>query len=289
MVKKNKSRDENYWKVLNSLKEREFFKDTLKQLKSKRLIFTVTTGRSGTGYLAKMLSLFPSIYAFHEPEPDFVDVMRKAIEKPELAVKFWVFKKLPVIAKLLKNIYCETSHLFCKGFFYPLLDLGILPELIILRRERRKVAKSLFELDTIPGRTPLAIFYYLKPDDRGVYLPLANWQKLHDYQLCYWYCLEIEKRMEIYREEVLKRGGKVYEAEFSSLLSLEGFISFVDKMGILPSHPENIIEKLKQQIGKKINEKREEKVRKLEKELSTSQIEELEREVENLVGYSGYK
>ena len=31
------------------------------------------------------------------------------------------------------------------------------------------------------------------------------------------------------------------------------------------------------------------KLEKLENELSTSQIEELEREVENLVGYLGYK
>ena len=284
-----KLKDKKYRKVLNSLKEKNFFREALEQLESKRLIFTVTTGRSGTGYLATMLSLIPSIHAFHEPEPDFVDVMRKAIEKPELAVRFWVFKKLPVIAKLPKNIYCETSHLFCKGFFYPLLDLGILPELIILKRERRKVAKSLFELNTIPGRTPLAILYYLKPDDRGVYLPINNWQRLHDYQLCYWYCLEIEKRMEIYKEEILKRGGKVYEVEFSSLLNLKDFISFVGKMEILTSCPESIIKKLKQQIGKKINEKKEEKVRKLEKELSVSQIEELEKEVENLVGYSGYE
>ncbi len=283
-----KTKNRKYWKVLNSLKEKKIFKEVLEKLKSKRLVFTVTSGRSGTKYLATMLSLIPSINAFHEPEPDFVYVMRKAISKPELAVKFWIFKKLPAIASLQGNFYCETSHLFCKGFFYPLLDLDILPELIILRREKRKVAKSLFELNTIPGRTPLAISYYLKPDDEGVYLPINNWHKLHDYQLCYWYCLEIEKRMEVYKEEVLKRGGKVYEVEFSSLLSFEYFISFINKMEILNLCSESTIEELKQQIGKKVNEKKEEKVRKLENELSSSQIEKLEMEIENLVGYSGY-
>ncbi|WP_163328944.1 hypothetical protein GFV12_06535 [Desulfurobacterium thermolithotrophum] len=106
-----------YSKSITSFKRKKFFKRLKEQLSTKRLIFTVTTGRSGTAYLSKILSLIPNISAFHEPEPNFVDVMRLALEKPELAVKFWVLEKLPFIAKTPHNIYCETSHLFCKGSF----------------------------------------------------------------------------------------------------------------------------------------------------------------------------
>jgi len=244
-----------YNEVLDSIRSKQFFKELFRKLNTKRLIFTVTTGRSGTGYLTILLSCIPGIHAFHEPDPNFVHVMRRAIENPELALKFLAYKKLPVIAGLPHSVYCETSHLFCKGFFYPILDLGFMPEIIILKREKRKVAKSLFELNTIPGRTPLALAYYLKPDDKGVYLPINSWSKLHDYQLCYWYCLEIEKRMEVYSRELLSRGGKVYEIELSQLQSLENLLLFIRKLQ-LPITKE-VVRGLEKHINKKINVKKD--------------------------------
>ncbi len=271
----------SYQKVLNSIKSKTFFRELSEKLREKRIIFTVTTGRSGTGYLATVLSHLPNVHAFHEPEPNFVWVMRRAIEKPEVALKFLAYKKLPAIAELPYPVYCETSHLFCKGFFHPLLDLGFLPEIVILKRERRKVAKSLFELNTIPGRTPLALSYYLKPDDKGVYLPIKDWNRLHDYQLCYWYCLEIEKRMEVYKEELLSRGGKVYQVNLLELQNLETLLSFLKNLNLPLT--EETIELLRKHVGRKVNTKKDIKVRRLESELTPEQIEELEREVEKLV------
>ncbi|WP_457570373.1 hypothetical protein [Desulfurobacterium sp.] len=247
-------------------------------------MFTVTTGRSGTAYLSELLSVFASIAAFHEPEPNFVEVMRDVQSFPEEAVRFLFAKKLPFIASVDEPIYCETSHLFCKGFFYPLIELGVLPELIILRRDKRLVAKSLFELNTIPGRTIEGLKYYLKPDDR-VYLPISNWQKLHDYQLCYWYCLEIEKRMTIYSEEVRKRGGRVYDVKFNDLLELEKVLIFLKKLEV-PVDKESIIN-LALKVGVPVNTKKSVKFRKLWKELSESDVESMEKEVEEIVKLEG--
>ncbi|OMH40456.1 hypothetical protein [Desulfurobacterium indicum] len=271
--------------LIEKIKGKRFFKRLLKRLGEKRLIFTVTTGRSGTAYFTNLLSSFNIVASFHEPEPDFVNVMRKVQEFPEEAVRFLFSKKLPFIASIDKPIYCETSHLFCKGFFYPLLELGVLPELIILKRDKRLVAKSLFELNTIPGRTKLGLMYYLKPNDR-VYLPISNWHRLHDYQLCYWYCLEIEKRMAIYSKEVLFRKGKIYTIKFEDLLDFDSVIRIFGDMGL--SVNETTLAILKNRFGVPVNTKRSYKVRELARELSEETVREMEKEVEEMVEIGGY-
>ncbi|WP_457568581.1 hypothetical protein [Desulfurobacterium sp.] len=266
--------------VAEKLKNKRFFKTLQEKLKNKRLIFTVTTGRSGTGYLSSLFSSLRYVASFHEPEPNFLEAMRKAQQFPHEAVKFLYSKKLPFVASVDEPVYCETSHLFCKGFFYPLLELGILPELIVLKRDKRSVAKSLFELNTIPGRTFEALQFYLKPDDR-VYIPLRNWHKLHDYQLCYWYCLEIEKRMEIYSEEVKKRGGKVYEIDLKEILTLEGIVNFFLEMN-LPVDRE-AVEELALKAGVPVNTKKTVKSRSLFDELDEKVVSSMEKEIEEMI------
>ena len=192
-----------------------------RSLAQKRLIFTVTAGRSGTSYLAKLLALVPEVASFHEPAPHFVDVMRAVQSKPDQAYRFWIERKLPKIARVPEPIYIETSHLFCKGFAEPLLDLGIVPDLIILRRSHRKIALSLYQLGVIPGRTEEGLRFLLSPADPGV-LPLQGWHSLHDYQLCYWYCLEIERRMRIYTKLFSCAGANVVQISLEELVRLRG-------------------------------------------------------------------
>lgn len=190
-------------------------------LKRKRLIFTITTGRSGTGYLAEMLRFVPGILSCHEPEPKFSHIMRSAQTNPEVAYNFWIRKKLPAIVGKNAPIYIETSHLFCKGFIEPLIHLGIRPDVIILTRPWREVAKSLYELNIIPGRTPDGLKFLVSPEDPEV-LPLPCWKKLHDYQLCFWYCLEINRRIEIYKQLLLKKNVRIAEISFYEIITTQG-------------------------------------------------------------------
>ena len=200
-------------------------------IQEKRLIFTVTTGRSGTGYLAEMLSFIPYVHSCHEPEPRFSNVMRWAQKDKTIAVKFWMDKKLPQIANEKAPIYIETSHLFCKGFIEPLLDMDIIPDLIILTRPDRDVAKSMLRLGTIPGRTEKGLKYYLSPEDPGV-LSLPNWESLHDYQLCYWYCLEI-KRRSIYYEHILReKNAHIAKISLDDIKSLRSFRRMVRQLNL---------------------------------------------------------
>ncbi len=189
---------------------------------AKRLIFTITTGRSGTGHLAEVLRDIPDVQSYHEPEPRFSDVMRSVQEDKTVAVKFWINKKLPQIAKETASIYIETSHLFCKGFIEPLLDMGIIPDLIILSRPERDVAKSMLRLGAIPGRTEKGLKYYLSPEDPGV-LSLPNWQSLHDYQLCYWYCLEVKRRSEYYENILHKSNAHITKVTLNEISTFRGF------------------------------------------------------------------
>ena len=54
--------------------------------RKKRPVFTVSAGRSGTKFLAKLLGLFPDTAAHHEPSPSFVHAMRHAQSNPEAAL-----------------------------------------------------------------------------------------------------------------------------------------------------------------------------------------------------------
>ena len=59
----------------------------------------------------------------------------------------------------------------------------------------------------MPGRGKLGLKYLLHPDDPGV-LPLRGWHGLSDYQLCFWYALEIERRQEAYAARLVQAGGR---------------------------------------------------------------------------------
>ncbi len=197
--------------------------DVRKSVAGKRLIFTVTTGRSGTDFLASVARVLPDVVSLHEPNPSPVDVFRwMHMGDPDLARRWWIELKLPRIAARKKPVYLETNHVYCKGFLEPLLGLGFTPSLILLRRANRSIASSLYELATIPGRTVRGDRWYLRPDDPGV-LPLPAWETFHDYQLCYWYTLEIARRQAEYEELIAERGGDTLTLDLAELNSPEGF------------------------------------------------------------------
>jgi hypothetical protein len=160
---------------------------------NKRLIFTVSSGRCGTAYLAELLGAIPGVASFHEPDPAFAQAMRRIQTDPFIAYHFWLQVKLPEILKSPEPVYAETSHLFCKGFLEPALRMGLRPALVCLRRPPREVAWSFLLRSTIPARTTNGFQHLLDPRDMNV-VPLVNWQSASNYQLCFWYALEMERR-----------------------------------------------------------------------------------------------
>lgn len=201
------------------------------QLSSKRLIFSINAGRSGSQYLANILSHVGGVASFHEPHPKFSDVMRQAQLDPGVARSFWAERKLPAIAAVPETVYSETSHLFCKGFVEAFLDFGLAADLILLRRPHREIALSLYQIKCIPARSPDGLKFLLSPADPGV-LALPNWERLTDYQLCYWYCLEIDRRMTQYHALFSERGGRVVTVSLDQLTKERDLLMFLARLDL---------------------------------------------------------
>jgi hypothetical protein len=199
---------------------------------AKRPVFTVTAGRSGTKYLQKLFALLPDTTSLHEPSPNFVHAMRHGQTNPDATVAFVRDHKLPFIAAQTAARYVETSHLFCKGFAESFIRLGVVPDIIVLRRPPREIARSLLRLNSVPARTGLGLRYLLQPNDPGV-LPLPGWTQMSNYQLCFWYALEVERRQLRYARIFGELGRRVVEVRLADLLTFDGFRQAAGQLGFL--------------------------------------------------------
>jgi hypothetical protein len=254
--------------------------EILKSIKSKRCVFTITAGRTGTNYLQKLFTLFPDTLSVHEGAPDFVNVLRRAQQNPDIAYSFCLQTKLPFIASVKKNRYVETSHLFCKGFVESFIKCGVIPDIVVLRRPPRQIASSLLKLNTVPARTPYGFMYLLSPEDPNV-LPLPQWQYMNDYQLCFWYCLEIERRQKLYTEMFRTLGATVVETQLSELLNFDSFVDIVTRLGFTASVDD---EGLKAKFSKLSSTRHNEKFKKTI-DASPEQFEQAEKEVWDRIVY----
>jgi len=210
-----------YFKKAKIKKEKSRHQTTVNTI-DKNIIMCLTTGRSGTNLLEKLLSLANDINALHEPEPSFQSVLENVRHDPSAAINFVRDSKLPSILANSETNYAETSHLFGKGFFEAFIALDIPFRLIILNRDPREVSKSLWRIKAIPSRTKHGREFLFDPTQNGV-LKLNNWEKMSDYQLCYWYCLEVERRKTIYAAECRERGIPIIEI---SMLQLKDWSKF---------------------------------------------------------------
>jgi hypothetical protein len=255
--------------------------EIIRTVQSKGPIFTVTAGRTGTTYVSRLFSLLPDTYSVHEAPPNFVVAMRRTQLKPEAGLAFCTNVKLPHIAQVKQTRYVEVSHLFCKGFLECFVKLGVVPNLLILQRAPRKVALSLLARNTVPARTPLGWKYLLAPCDRGV-LPLDNWQLLTDYQLCFWYCLEIERRQILYEHAIKQLAGTTFRVEVDNLRNYETFCSMLDAFGF------SGIEKLngRLQKGHEMVSERKHNLNQKAIQVSSDQLAKWEEEVWDMIGYS---
>jgi len=195
----------------------------IEQIRAKQLILTVTAGRTGTAFLHNLFRLFSNVDSFHEEEPSYLHVMRRVQTQPAEATRFLEKFKFPVIAACKSGTIAETSHLFCKGFLEPMINLGVYPDLVLLRRNPRRIALSLLERNTIPGRTSTGTDYLVCPSDPNT-LPLPLWEGLTDYQLCFWYALEIERRQQRYGQYMLQLGRKVCDVTANELHNPDEFL-----------------------------------------------------------------
>jgi hypothetical protein len=209
------------------------------------IILSLNPGRCGTAYLWHAFSTVPGVRGGHEPFPDFVDVMRAAQDDPGIARKWLEEVKLPYIQSY--SVYVETSHLFIQGFVEPMLDLGVVPDVIVIDRPVREVALSMWRRKEIPGRTKLGLRYRLKPDDPNVLLPVQNYSSWLNYKCCVWHVWEIRLRVQKYVPMLEAAGANVVAIRTSELGNR--FPEIVNDLGL----PEPDADKFQAMRWKKLN------------------------------------
>jgi hypothetical protein len=195
-----------------------------------RLIFSLNPGRCGTAYLWHAFETVPGVMGGHEPRPNFVDVARAAQGNPAEARRWLEEVKLPYIQSLDCAVYAETSHLFIQGFVEALLDLGVVPDVIVIHRPVREVALSMWRRKEIPGRTELGLRYRLKPDDPGVLLPVENYSAWMNYKLCVWHAWEVRLRIRKYGPMLRDAGARIVEIQTGELS--DGLPALLEELGL---------------------------------------------------------
>jgi len=160
-----------------------------------RYIFSINTGRAGSDYLTELLSKAENTVSTHEPLPVMMGKpMQQFNAGDEDALRALMPLKLREIEKSRGKgelIYCETSHMFIKGWGYlipeylPQDEVGV----IILRRDVGKTVHSMLRVRDVPGLTNHAKAWYLDPEGMRNLSQLPP--QAGPYKRCEWYIWEV--------------------------------------------------------------------------------------------------
>ena len=248
-----------------------------------KYIFCISTGRSGTGYLASLLKCLKSSSVFHEHKPILNGLpMQEYLKGNFELMQTEIPKKIEVIKNFKENIYIDTSHLFIKGFGWEIPkyinqeEIGI----IILKRDRKKVVDSTMKVHSGPfsyfGRkwiiTPrrknivhppirynhyilyyllLKFFWILIGKNKTIKKVYPSYFKKISKKLLYWYIDETEALCQKYMIKFDRI--KYVEVNLEDLNNFEGVIKIADAFDLSKSFNQ---ECLKHKLGKFINEKK---------------------------------
>lgn len=197
---------------------------------NKNIIFTITHGRTGTTMLTEIFKIFDNTLAVHEPEPNFAGALTYVKENPRYALRF-LERKIKEVNKIKEANYFETSNVFGKGFFIPLMRMGVYPSLVFLNRDFRKVSWSLFKRGSFPMRTKIGQHFSADPSFAGS-LPIFQPESLTDYQLCFWGVLDSFWRQIRASEIYDKEGGKYIWTSVNDFKDFEKTVKVGEYLGL---------------------------------------------------------
>lgn len=208
-------------------------------------VFTLTTGRSGTLYLAELLAKnLPDAECHHE----IVGWDRFGVDTPDLShmtlfnsqgnvdkvQAFWR-SKLARIAATPRRFYVETSHLLMKaGLVENLAPLTAKGTVHLIALERDALATILSfrkRLDFVnKGNQWL---WYLDPDYPQNLVPSGELVQLGINGLCLWYILEIRARAAYYEKLVAGKSNIAFHRfSMEELQVAEGASRLLSALGV---------------------------------------------------------
>jgi hypothetical protein len=179
---------------------------TLRARPVEKLIFTATTGRSGTLTLARIFAGMPRCRAVHEPNPVMNDeALRAASYGDKKALdRCYRIKSINILrAAAGYRYYLEANHLFIKSFIaYAARDFGSRLAVIHLVRPPVEVAMSIYRLRDQPGTECGNQWWldYRAPLNRiRIADALDGDEFSHPFYKGLWYWFEIETRVRDWR------------------------------------------------------------------------------------------
>jgi len=224
-------------------------------------VFTMTTGRSGTLYLAQLLQQnLPDAECYHE----IVGWDRFGVDTPDLShmtlfnsqgnvdkvQAFWR-AKLTRIAATPRRFYVETSHLLMKAGLVenvaPLTDRGTV-HLIALERDIFATILSFRRRLDFVNKGNWWV-WYLDPDYPRNLVPSARLVDAGLNGLCLWYILEIRARAARYERLLAGSRNLVFHrVDLAELRSREGVSRLLRALGV-DKAPEDIAVPAPRNVG----------------------------------------
>jgi len=174
-----------------------------------RLVFTATTGRSGTLTLARIFARIPGCRALHEPYPIMNDEALRAATygDSEAVERFYRTKSINILRHAAGyRYYVEANHLFIKTFVaHAAREFANRLAVIHLVRPPLEVAMSIYRLQRPPGTQSGDNWWldYRAPLNRiRIADALDSGEFSHPFYKGLWYWFEIETRVEEWRQRL---------------------------------------------------------------------------------------
>lgn len=241
-----------------------------------KIIFTATTGRSGTLTLIDLFNAIPGCYSEHEPYPAMHDDILHAMSynNPDYARNIYERVKAINLRRSAagNRYYLEANHLFIKTYAKSAIeDFGKKAAIIHLVRDPVQVANSIYALQDFPGTTQGNAWWldHNAPTNH-IKIPeiLNNDPEFqHPFYKGLWYWYELETRVAYWRIEL--PNVPFFDIRTEDLNVPEKVYSLLDNIGIQYNK-----EKLRPLIGiRKHGRSNQKIVKPLEKELAKNMHE----------------
>lgn len=188
---------------------RSYYRLRCRQLKN--IIFTATTGRSGTLTLVDILNHIPDCKAEHEPYPAMFDeiLFAKSFNNENFVkTTYWHIKSMNLWrASIGFKHYFESNHMFIKTYIeYAAIDFKDRIIIIHLTRDPIKVANSIYALQDFPGTIEGNKWWLDYTADNNL-IKVSDYldndpEFKHPFYKGLWYWYEIEERIKYWKSKL---------------------------------------------------------------------------------------
>lgn len=226
-----------------------------------RVIFTATTGRSGTTTLTRLFSAVPSCRSLHEPWPPMSGAVLHAASHGDVRLVRDAFRRSKAVnilrAAAGHRYYFEANHCFVKTFVeLAAEEFGERLAVVHLVRPAIEVAMSIFRLREEPG-THVGNFWWLDHRAPANLIQVADLldsdrRLAHPFYKALWYWYEVEARIAALRTRLPSL--KIVRFETADLDDKDKVLRLFADLGIACDPPQ--IEPL---IGGILNQREEQK------------------------------